>query len=392
MNYNAFLKFYLVHMLIALIGVLTYEICNASPLLENPKQQQQQQQQKKRQDALAAPQIIVGQMGFKGVNVQGLHNQTIGFGLNTNVSIRQNLTDNLNARAKAGLDLETGSNKSVKLDEYKPTQGIYLEHAFLDYSPATFLNIQVGAINQKFIGSPLLVGATIFLGIKEKLFYRADGQEFFIEAEQAIPNNHTLASRIGSVDEGNANFLLATAGAALTGNFLSLKVNVSYFQFSNLSHGVAAESSFMGNSITNHSTGANAEYLYDFSGLNTGYHLAMQIKPHIELYHATQYLFNRNAPDGRNTGYLSKVGLQVKNYNLYSEIFYNESDSSPAYYNDKYYGHNNRKGMALGAAIEWKKYQLTLDAKYIQANVIEQDLNQSPTDIILFNFMRSYDF
>jgi len=378
MDNTKLFKVFLVHGLILLIGLCTLGFANAQAVVSETK-------------VSKVERAINVDLGFTGLNVDNLQNQTTTFGFLTRAQMQQAFTPELKAKIAANLVLETGSNKSINLEEFKPNQGIFLDEAYLQYAPLSFLKLQLGAINQSYLESPLLITSTAFVGVKERLFYNKDEQEYYIEAEQAIPTNQTLAKRLGSVDEGTPSFQMASAGVDLQGNFLSLKAAVSYFQFKNLSNSVANESRLMGNSIKGNSQNT-AQYIYGFSGLNTTYELSMRLRSGFTLFNSTQYLFNQEAPDGRNTGYLTNFGVAGESFKVSTELFYNESDSSPAYYNDKSYGHNNRKGFALGLELTSQQYDLTFNAKYIKANLIEQNQYQSDSNIILFNIMRSYDF
>ena len=61
--------------------------------------------------------------------------------------------------------------------------------------------------------------------------------------------------------------------------------------------------------------------------------------------------------------------------------FFNESDTTPGYYNPARYGNNNRIGQSFEARFAFKKYQFAIVGQYVDAGTINFDLNQQRLNI-----------
>jgi hypothetical protein len=264
-----------------------------------------------------------------------------GLDLNYKFSISETLTSII----RGGVLLETGSNNSLNLKEFAPDRELILYQANLRFRPniINILEVDLGSLSLSRFHSPLLLGQSVFMGLNERIKF-GGAYNLQLEAVQSIPNNQNLARRSGGIEEGTPSFLMERASLNLSGDLLSFSLSVSHFKFNNLSAGVADQSRFMGNDIGGSAT--SSYFIYDFDGHNSTFNLAINQSGYFKFNITGEYLFNSKAPNGQNTGYLATAILAFGDYGLGLDYFRNEKNASPAYYNSKYYGHNNKKGIA----------------------------------------------
>jgi len=278
---------------------------------------------------------------------------------------------------------EAGSNQSVgNIAEFKPNQGINLNNAGLLIVPFDFLSLTVGALDQGKFLSPLLITSTAFAAVEE----RFDFGNFYLRAQQSIPANNQLTQRVGTVDDATPYFGMEMLGMQF-GKKTFFKLEVGHFSYKDLSSATANISREMGNSVS----GLNeaSKYNYGFEGTNSMMQFQHAFDSGLVLSLWGQYLYNNEAPDGRNTGELINLGIGSKQMMIYAEAFRNESDSSPSFYNSKWYGHNNMQGNSVVMSVNNNSY--SMDFKYTKANVIENTLVQSDMELITFNLVKFYE-
>lgn len=303
--------------------------------------------------------------GMKTTIVESKDTRARVFGVTVGTRLEDKLSPSLMAFLNLDANFETGSNESVgSVAEYEAIQGINLQSGGLRYNPFKALRIEAGALNQRHHKAPLLIGSTAFAAVEERVSHGI----FYIQATQAIPTNNELTKRLGNVDDGTALFMMETIGIK-AGELNKFEIAISHFMFSGLSSAVAGNSREMGNSVSGISD--TTKFNYTFNGMNVSADMKLTTASGYKVLLGGEYLFNNDAPDGRNMGLLVKGGLEVNSLKFELETFENQSDTSPAYYNDKSYGHNNRKGNSISFAKNGEDFKYSV--KYTKANVIEND-------------------
>jgi hypothetical protein len=274
--------------------------------------------------------------------------RVFGTGLDINYIFK--LSESVTSVIRGGVLLETGSNNSLNLKEFSPERELVLYEANLRFRPTLIpiLELDLGSLSLSRYNSPLLLGHSVFMGLNERLKLGSD-YNIQLEAVQAIPNNQTLASRSGGIEEGTPSFLMERVSVNLGGDLLALSVSASHFKFNNLSGEVANQSRFMGNDIGGSSL--TSYFIYEFEGYNSTLKLGLNQTGFFKINIDAEYLFNDKAPDGQNSGLLAKGTLLFGDFGLGMSYFRNEKNASPAYYNSKYYGHNNKKGLGVNLSI-----------------------------------------
>ena len=289
----------------------------------------------------------------------------------------------LRAEVSALLRLETGTNRSLVLDEFAPKQNISLKNATLEWQPKPWVSLALGAINQKYLRSPLLVDTDRpFIGLLQEINHPiSQNMKLYLLLQQSIPKEKEVFNRTGSIDSGTPSFNLGVIGVKSK----QVSLGLGLFAFDHLSHTSAYRSQYMGNSVAE-GTKETASFLYPFQGYNVMGQFTFPLKHSYDMSLNLQYLENIKAPRGRDQGLWGQIKVKSEKLELYSEYFSNESDTSPGVYNRRYYGHNNIKGFGAGGQINQIFENYSLKLNYRKGTLIDskasQRLHQSDTQII----------
>ena len=320
-------------------------------------------------------------LGMNGDFVESEDVKARVFGVGLGLFAEEKIDNNLILFLDINSSLETGSNDSVGTSaEFEPTENVNLNSAGLRYNISS-LEFQFGALNLGQYNSPLLVTSTPFVAASQQW-----GKKLYLKAIQAIPSNNKLTRRIGSVDSGNPVFVMETIGLNL-GESFKFNLEASHFAFSNLSSEVAKVSKEFGNSVSG--IGEASEFNYGFKGYNVYSQVSYSSDDSYEIGLAGQYLINNDAPEKRNKAFLARPFLKLGDLRIELEAFESQTDASPAFYNSKYYGHNNVKGNSL--KLGWDNGIVQSSVKYIKSEIIESNLVQNDTEIVVFNLEREYE-
>lgn len=271
-------------------------------------------------------------------------------GLNLHFIYGKNLRDNLEIDTSVSVRLQTGSNKSLGIEEFSPQREWVLNQASLNtYLFNSHLNVSIGAINQNWIDSPLLVSDIAFMATYQELkLYRSSNINLKLMAQQSIPNNQTLSLRAGGVDEGTPQFFIQGGEIAFSTSNSSFTLRSFYFLFDGLAGEVANQSRFMGNDVIGTSgSGSPPEFIYDFQGWNSQLRASFHFK-NFDVLTLFDHLYNSKAANSSNQGYRFGIGISTGTLEFKANHFRLEKNASVGFYNDKTYGHNNKKGFNIG--------------------------------------------
>jgi hypothetical protein len=309
-------------------------------------------------------------------------------GVGADLLTRRVLSDFAEFQLDAGVRLENGSHKALDVSEFAPNQQVLLHEGLLKIEPASFFELKIGGINQKSLNAPQLIDQVVFVGASEQLNAQVNDYEFFLLAQQLIPNNRNLSTRLGSIDEGTPRFLSFTGGAHLGGDLLELELAATWFKFDRLSNSVADQSRYLGNSVRGVAVDS-AEFDYQFQGHHLRAALTWFFSDDQSLNFDMQYLFNSKAPNGRNQGQYASLGLDGRRYLFEARYFSLESDAAIAFYNTKLMGHTNRQGGALVAGIKVTDGQIALTG--VRAKTLKENIRQDSMDLIALNYVHFFN-
>lgn len=282
------------------------------------------------------------------------------------------LANELFLRANAQMRFESGTTQSL-YRELDQNNGLFIREAYADYRPFNFLRFKAGAISQQHLNAPLLVSRRSFPAVVEKLVISKDNTALILKAQQAIPTSSSFDQE-RSDKEPQASFQTQTIeGRAIFGN-LMMKGFVTNFQFNNLPSKVAFDSSIFGNTVPDNDVGFS-NFVFDYAGQVLGAEAILKFSAY-EFGAGIQQIENQEAPEKFNTGRLGFVRALIPfgddELEMKFENFFNESDSSVAFYNSALYGHNNRVGYSAFAKYSFRNRGFAINAGYVNSDVINQ--------------------
>ncbi len=329
-----------------------------------------------------------GRQSFYGYSVEGERARAQVMGVGLDLLGRRQISPSFSFQFDAGVRLENGSHKSLDIAEFSPNQQVLLHEGTLHFTPINWLKIKAGGINQRHFASPLLIDSVVFVGVSEEVRFEFGDYAVYINAQQLIPNNRNLSTRLDSVDEGTPRFLSETLGLDLGGDLVSLKLAASLFSFQKLSSSVAHQSRFIGNSVRGLGPDS-AQFDYGFIGRNLRAELVAYLTENFSLHLEGHTLFNRKAPDDRNQAHWVKGGFTFNQWAFFGEWFRAESDATVAFYNQKFLGHLNRKGFAFGSHLvrDWGEIEL----RAIRAEALTPFIFQSRSDALILSYQKAMD-
>ena len=279
-------------------------------------------------------------------------------------------------------------------DDFNPTS-LRMREGYLSFGDIEVVEFRVGALSQKDLGSDLLVyGRRAFPGVREQINVGPPSVHLSFWAQQTMPTSYSLDTQ-REEREKTPTFLSETVSLVLKPTQeLDAVFSVSHYQFNNLPAIVAFDSSALGNS-TNGDVAANSDFKYGFEGFLISAEGCICLAGPLSFRFGGEWLQNTQAPSNANRGQLLFLegNLRIKRLMKITprySAFFNESDTSPAYYNRWDLGNNNRKGLIAELAIEMTQYGFTIVSSYIQSAMINQDPFQFDKQVFMIGVETSH--
>lgn len=321
------------------------------------------------------------------------------FGLTLRGDFKAQLMEDLNARIKGGVDLTTGYAQS-RFGDNVGSSGVYLQEAILNWRmvDSSLLRAYVagGAVDQGVFGAPLFISNQAFPGIRETLVL-GSAKEFKIRvwAQQTIPTSRTLSTK--TVDaEVSPTFLSETVDLTIEPNdSLRLKAAVTHFAFNSLPSAVALESVIYGNSTDE--IGPNtSRFRYRFDGVMASGDIDVKLGSRLSWTLEGYAIQNTAAPEGFRNAQHILTGFDIRfpgeiNLRPTAGTFFIEDDAVPGFYNSSSLGHNNRAGFTARLETFFQKQRFKLSAEYVDADVINFNINQSRQQTLKIGFETFYE-
>ena len=264
-------------------------------------------------------------------------------------------------------------------------QNFFLNELSMNYEPIENIKVSVGAINQNHLDSPFLVSNLSFPGIMGIAQVKTEALKFGYKGQRLIPTSTSFDT---DRTEKEALPLFQTQGL-----FADYKVHnnfevggqVNYFSFSELPSVVAFESQIMGNDVTGIEIG-DSTFTEEFSGYSQSYYAKGMFTKNIGAQLNISVVENENTLDGDNRSQFVETGMtfKFKNFDLIPSYaqFYAEPNVSPAFYNTRMLGNNNREGVRYSLRTNFKTINLNVIASYINAKVLNQSIYQDDLDSV----------
>lgn len=314
--------------------------------------------------------------------------------LSLGAKLELSLLSMLDFKARAGIAMATGQAQT-RFGEKVPENRLALEEATLNLRPIDSLLFSAGALDQAALSNPQLVSARAFPGAAEGVEIAFGKTKLGVRAQQVIPTSITMTTKT----VGNEKTpMLLTETVTFEANDISifdLAANASLFDFRDLPAHVANESELGGNTVFATSQ-LNSRFAYEFAGWTAGASARARLTNRFDLIAGTQALQNTKAPEGSQNAQLAYLSSSIgigSGVSLIprAEVFFSESDASPAFYNSGEYFHNNRKGFAASFDAKFEKQKFLVGARFVDASLLEPSLTQAEREqLILLKFETSY--
>ncbi|MGE0764693.1 MAG: hypothetical protein AB7N80_15565 [Bdellovibrionales bacterium] len=290
-----------------------------------------------------------------------------------------------------------GSRVQTRYEDETMSSGLRLRNGYVGFGDEDLFEFRTGVLSQKDLGAPLLVNTRrAFPGIREQMtFGSAAGMaRLRLWAQQTMPTSYSLNTQRAE-REKTPTFLTESINLKITpAKVFEAEFYATHFRFNNLPAVVAFESSALGNTV-NGDVAPNSEFKYGFEGFVLGGSTCICLTGPLSFRLGGQWLQNTAAPDRANRAqslFLEgtlRLG-QTMNITPRYTAFFNESDTSPAYYNRWQWGNNNRKGMVAQIEVEFPRYGFSIQAEYVQAAMINQDPFQFDKQVFLLGVETSH--
>jgi hypothetical protein len=262
-------------------------------------------------------------------------------------------------------------------------QNFFLNELSMNYEPMENIKVSVGAINQNHLDSPFLVSNLSFPGIMGVAQVKTEALKFGYKGQRLIPTSTSFDT---DRTEKEALPLFQTQGLFAdykVNNYFEVGGQVNYFSFSELPSVVAFESQIMGNDVTGIEIG-DSTFTEEFSGYSQSYYAKGMFTKNIGAQLNISIVENENTLDGDNRSQFVETGMtfKFKSFDLIPSYaqFYAEPNVSPAFYNTRMLGNNNREGVRYQLRTNFKTINLNVIASYINAKVLNQSIYQDDLD------------
>lgn len=300
--------------------------------------------------------------------------------LRVETSFRYKIIDELTFKADVHLLLlSQRAQQDLISDAFD--EGFRLKQAFAEYKPLNQVTLSAGVINQQrnFAFVPMLMDDRGFPGFAQSFSFEMGEVRTQVFAQEGIPTSRSLNSnRV----EKEATPVYLSQGVRMEwnpSNSFRLTTFGLHYSFQNLPSIVAAEGYSHGNTLTSDSTPTSSRFMYAFDGLAFGVSEEWKFLPNYSFGLELQTLRNLRAPRAYNSGVFLTADLCF----CFSKVevrpafisFFNESDTSPAVYNDGRFGHNNREGNGGQLKFVFPKWKFSAVGRYISADVINETAN-----------------
>lgn len=325
------------------------------------------------------------QTSLKLKSVDGKQNHSKIWGMKIMTPWDKKWGDQFHFESLWGVILEVGSEDALLVSENAPNNELLLDYAFFEYlHQSKLFSMKVGAINQSLNASPLLFSNLPFMASEQKAYFPLSlHSQLYFFAEEAIPTNHSLLSRLELNEKGAPLFFYYGTGVLVdTAKFKGF-IEIGNYLFKNLSHNVANISGLQGNSVDG-SASELRTFHFSYSGFNIASKITYQ-QYHLKyIFLNLEFLRNLKAPRGRSDGLRIKIGRETQEMQLALEYFKNESDSSIAFYNTSLRGHNNMEGIGLSSKFFLTK-EMDLECLFFVKKPIIKEIIRERSSEIQFN-------
>ena len=296
--------------------------------------------------------------------------------------LKWELTEEWSFNSQALFIGRDGFTQSI-YDREDRSRGLYLLESIFNWNISPLYHVQFGQIAQDFLQAPLLVTdrtfPSVILNYSPGEFYNFKTKFIF---QSSIPDNaEESVRRETQIIKGLPSFV--TVSAFLESSKFPLTLthyfsnHLTLFHYYNLSQAVAQRSRIYENAIER--TGSDSKFRYDYYGFHNHSNFKLVLSHFVGAELGFEYLNNLGAEFYNNEGvrFYTKASYNYQDLLEWKgtlERFINQSNSSVAYYNSEFYGHNARKGYAVRLECFFYDSGLSVGAYFVRTSPID------PTD------------
>jgi len=294
-------------------------------------------------------------------------------------SLTWNVTRWLKTDLVADYLFVSGHSQAIYGSEGSPGSALLLGEASASIMAGEVFQFTAGIIDTQF--NPILsayAGDTT-AGFRETVNLKSGAFQATLHAFQAIPGQSGASNRL--IDDNNEAFLSVNNLLLSYGEKNKIQASYTKFDFYNITSTSANESRYMGNSFFGDGTGANLFFQYKFRGQEAALATSLNFRLDDKLTWKGSMIENSKAPSKRNLGWMSSLSYEY-NFSSYqirpALLRYRfEPDIIPAAYSSASLGFLNRDGYSGELRGKFKRYNLDIFAKYMDAKEVEPRLTQS---------------
>ena len=299
--------------------------------------------------------------------------------------------------ARVEFELMTGSGSVQEIfKRVGEINGIRHREIFFLWTASRWLALQFGAINQKFLNAPLLMASNPFLSVVQNInMDSGENYDLLLKFQQAVPNTFSDSNSIYT--QGISKTPLFATGSLIWNyhpkSFYTIKTYNTFFHFHHLPNDIANASSAYGNTPA---AGDVAIFKYDYTGFYLSVEPLVQLLPNTGVQLKAHYIHNLMVKEQNlNKGLLYGIQIPIdltENTRITPgfEYFTNQPDSSVAYYNSEWYGHNNRTGYAVEVTVNLYDHNIEIGMRYMNTHSLREQAVIQEQDYFLLFFRTNY--
>lgn len=299
----------------------------------------------------------------------------------------------LSAHLAVETKIETGSTQARYLSEFAPKQRIRLREGAIRFKPFQAAILSAGAIDQALIGSKALLSEATFPALSQEVTLNSEPFYFKLLTEQAMATTPEHSFSLGQPQ--TPLFFYESVAVGFKPKDVFLEAGLGHYAFTNLPSSVAYESRFSGNSVVG-TTQDNSFFLSNYKGFEIQAQGAWQIHPKIKPLFDCRLQNTLLGSKPGNGGLQATTGADISLSPSFVAMprftyFYLQSDVSPAYYNHKAWGHNNREGFAIKLAFQLPELNMEAGGEYSRSHPIRNNPYQRKLEYLRFFLGVNYD-
>ncbi|MEO0336519.1 MAG: hypothetical protein AAF202_08995 [Pseudomonadota bacterium] len=252
----------------------------------------------------------------------------------------------------------------------------------LVFKPIEYFQLGAGGVNQReFVYAPLLLSNRAFPGAYQQINIGGDHTAEFcnciqVRAGQFLPTSRSFDSDRQEKEPDPFLSTIGVKGSLSPNKHIAFSAHYLSYRYENLPSIVAFRSRVRGNTITGE-TQPNSQFGFDFAGYVAGGAIDLRPLGWLRLEFLAQAIENEAAPESVNSGRIAMFRPHIRYkqtmFKPYWGAYYNEPDTSPGYYSDGDFGHNNREGSFAGLDIDFNSLNFRFRTRWVQANLINED-------------------